>query len=356
MNLQPAVNRWPFVVGVIAAITVFIWALHPILAPFIVGALIAYLGDPIVDALEARGYGRTSGVALVFLVLVLVTTLILLVGIPLLIDQLDQAIKKLPSLYRWVSTSLLPSIHERISVSPVALPPIDWEAELAARWQSVGKLVATSVASLTRSGFGVIAAVFNMTLIPVVAFYLMRDWDRMMAAILDLVPITWQQDLSRMVAEANDVLGAFIRGQFLVMLAQAFLYSAGLWFVGLDFALILGTVAGLASIIPYAGAVLGVGSSLVVAWFQTGGDLSFIAWVGLVFAVGQTLESMFLTPVLIGDRIGLHPVVVIFALLAGVQLAGFTGVLLALPVAAVILVFCRHAVGYYRSTETYRSD
>jgi predicted PurR-regulated permease PerM len=202
----------------------------------------------------------------------------------------------------------------------------------------------------------VIAAVFNMTLIPVVAFYLMRDWDRMMAAILDLVPITWQQDLSRMVAEANDVLGAFIRGQFLVMLAQAFLYSAGLWFVGLDFALILGTVAGLASIIPYAGAVLGVGSSLVVAWFQTGGDLSFIAWVGLVFAVGQTLESMFLTPVLIGDRIGLHPVVVIFALLAGGQLAGFTGVLLALPVAAVILVFCRHAVGYYRSTETYRSD
>ena len=141
-----------------------------------------------------------------------------------------------------------------------------------------------------------------------------------------------------MVAEANDVLGAFIRGQFLVMLAQAFLYSAGLWFVGLDFALILGTVAGLASIIPYAGAVLGVGSSLVVAWFQTGGDLSFIAWVGLVFAVGQTLESMFLTPVLIGDRIGLHPVVVIFALLAGGQLAGFTGVLLALPVAAVILV------------------
>jgi predicted PurR-regulated permease PerM len=356
MSIQPAVNRWPFVLGLIAAIAVFIWALHPILAPFLVGALIAYLGDPVVDALEARGFGRSSGVILVFLMLILVTTVILLVGIPLLIDQLDQAIKKLPILYRWVSTSLLPSIHERISVSPVQLPPIDWEAELAARWQSVGKLLATSVASLTRSGFGVIAAIFNMTLIPVVAFYLMRDWDRMMAAILDLVPIAWQQDLSRMVSEANDVLGAFIRGQFLVMLAQAFMYSAGLWIVGLDFALILGTVAGLASIIPYAGAVLGVGSSLVVAWFQTGGDLGLIAWVGLVFAVGQTVESMILTPLLIGDRIGLHPVLVIFALLAGGQLAGFTGVLLALPVAAVIVVFCRYAVGYYRNTDTYRSD
>ena len=119
MNTKSTVNRWPFVVGLIAAITVFIWTLHPILAPFLVGALIAYLGDPIVDALEARGYGRSSGVVLVFLVLLLVTSLILLVGIPLLIDQLDQAIKKVPVLYRWVSTSVLPSIHERISVSPV---------------------------------------------------------------------------------------------------------------------------------------------------------------------------------------------------------------------------------------------
>jgi len=159
-----------------------------------------------------------------------------------------------------------------------------------------------------------------------------------------------------MVSEADEVLGEFLRGQFLVMLAQAFLYSAGLWIIGLDFALILGTVAGLASIIPYAGAVLGVGSSLLVAWFQSGGDLMFLVWVGLVFGFGQMVESLFLTPTLIGDRIGLHPVMVIFALMAGGQLAGFAGVLLALPVAAVALVFCRHAVSYYRSTETYQSD
>lgn len=159
-----------------------------------------------------------------------------------------------------------------------------------------------------------------------------------------------------MVSEADDVLGAFLRGQFLVMLAQAVLYSAGLWVVGLDFALILGTVAGLASIIPYAGAVLGVGSSLIVAWFQSGGEFSFLLWVGLVFGAGQMIESFFLTPSLIGDRIGLHPVMVIFALMAGGQLAGFAGVLLALPVAAVAVVFCRHAITYYRSTDTYQSD
>jgi len=356
MNHPAPVNRWPFILGLIAVLLLFVWALHPILAPFLVGALTAYLGDPLVDRLEERGYGRSGGVVLVFALLMLVTSLILLVGIPLLIDQLDQAIRKLPVLYRWVSDTLLPSIHDRISVSPVSLPVIDWEAELAARWESLGKLVATSVASLTRSGIGVIAAIFNLTLIPVVAFYLMRDWDRLVEGLLDLVPRPWQQDISLMVSEADDVLGAFLRGQFLVMLAQAVLYSAGLWIIGLDFALILGTVAGLASIIPYAGAVLGVGSSLLVAWFQSGGELSFLLWVGLVFGAGQMIESFFLTPTLIGDRIGLHPVMVIFALMAGGQLAGFAGVLLALPVAAVAVVFCRHAITYYRSTDTYQSD
>ncbi len=356
MNPPEPVNRWPFTLALLGAVVLAIWALHPILAPFLVGAAIAYLGDPLVDRLETRGYGRTGGVLLVFSLLALVTGLILLVGVPLLIDQLDQAIRKLPVLYRWVSDTLLPSIHERISVSPVSLPVIDWEAELAARWQSVGKLVASSVVGLTRSGMGVIAAVFNLTLIPVVAFYLMRDWDRLVEGLLDLIPKAWQEDMSLMVSEADDVLGAFLRGQFLVMIAQAVLYSAGLWIIGLDFALILGTVAGLASIIPYAGAAFGVASSLVVAWFQSGGDFTFLLWVGLVFGFGQMVESLFLTPTLIGDRIGLHPVMVIFALMAGGQLAGFAGVLLALPVAAVALVFCRHAVGYYRSTDTYQSD
>jgi predicted PurR-regulated permease PerM len=145
MSIQSAVNRWPFVLGLIAAMAVFIWALHPILAPFLVGALIAYLGDPVVDALETRGFGRSSGVILVFLILILVTTVILLVGVPLLIDQLDQAIKQLPILYRWVSTSVLPAIHERISVSPVHLPPIDWEAELASLDQGLVSLLRFSI-------------------------------------------------------------------------------------------------------------------------------------------------------------------------------------------------------------------
>ncbi len=355
--MQPVgVNRWPFVLGLVVALTLFVYALSPILSPFVMGGLIAYLGDPLVDRLEARGYGRTSGVVLVFLLITLLLVLILSVGLPLLINQLDQAIRKIPELYRWMSNEALPWIHAQISVSPVKLPPIDWEAELAAHWQSVGKVTADTVARLTRSGMGILTAIINLALIPVVAFYLMRDWDRMVASVLDLIPVAWQENVSLMVSEADDVLGAFIRGQLLVMLAQAVMYSVGLWFVGLEFAIILGTGAGLASIIPYAGAMIGVGSSLAVAWFQFGGELLPLVWVGVVFAFGQTVESMVLTPMLIGDRIGLHPVAVIFVLMAGGQLAGFTGMLLALPVSAVLFVFFRHAVAYYRRSQTYQSD
>lgn len=351
-----AVNRWPLVLALVIALVSLIWVLHPILTPFALGALIAYLGDPLVDRLEARGYSRTAGVSAVFLIFTLCLILVLAVGLPLLLEQADQALRRIPDVYRWLSTSALPWIQGQLSLSPVQLPPIDWEAELAAHWKSLGKVTADTVARITRSGLGLAVIVFNLALVPLVAFYLMRDWDRMVEGLLDLVPRAWQEVVSLMVAEADDVLGAFIRGQLLVMLAQAVIYSCLLWLVGLNYAVILGTVAGIAAIIPYAGSVIGIGASLAVAWFQFGGELTPLLWVAAVFGVGQILESWVLTPVLIGDRIGLHPVAVIFALMAGGQVAGFTGVLLALPVAAVIVVFCRHAITYYRHSMTYQGD
>ena len=351
----PTVNRWPWVVLVLAVLLVFFWLLHPILLPFLLGALIAYLGDPLVDRFEARGYGRTTGVVAVFLAFGLLLSSLMLVAIPLLIDQIDQVIKNIPVFYRWLSESALPTIQSTLSVSGAELPKIDWEAELTARWESLGKWLAQSAVGLSRSGLSLLLAVINIALVPVVAFYLLRDWDTMMESLLNLVPKTWQQSVSLMVGEADDVLGAFLRGQFLVMLAQATIYSAGLWIIGLDFALVLGTVAGLASIIPYVGAAVGVGSSLAVAWIQTG-DVMFLGLVSLVFVFGQLLESFVLTPTLIGDRIGLHPVAVIFVLMGGAQLAGFVGILIALPTAAVLWVFCRHGLQHYRRSDAYQGD
>ncbi|MEL0313883.1 MAG: AI-2E family transporter [Halieaceae bacterium] len=355
MMESPAVNRWPWVALVTAVLIAFFWLLHPILLPFLLGALIAYLGDPLVDRLEARGHRRTTGVIAVFCAFSLLLSSLMLVAIPLLIDQVDQVIKNIPVFYRWLSESALPAIQSTLSVSGAELPEIDWEAELTARWESLGVWLAQSALGLSRSGLNLLSALINIALVPVVAFYLLRDWDIMMERLLNLVPRAWQQSVSLMVGEADDVLGAFLRGQFLVMLAQATIYSAGLWVIGLDFALVLGTTAGLASIIPYVGAAVGVGSSLGVAWIQTG-DVMFLGLVALVFAVGQLLESFVLTPTLIGDRIGLHPVAVIFVLMGGAQLAGFVGVLSALPVAAVLWVFCRHGLQHYRHSDTYQGD
>jgi predicted PurR-regulated permease PerM len=170
-----------------------------------------------------------------------------------------------------------------------------------------------------------------------------------------MVPVSWQESTAELVRESDEVVGAFLRGQFVVMCSLAVIYSTGLWLVGLQLALLLGVMAGLASIVPYLGFVVGISASFIAAYFQFQ-DWTVLLWVALVFVVGQMIESMVLTPVLVGDRIGLHPVAVIFALMAGGQLAGFVGVVLALPVAAVIMVFARHAVAHYRASNLYHGD
>lgn len=350
------VRRWPLVLGAVLVALLLFLQLKAILMPFAVGGLIAYLGDPLVDRLEARGHSRTVGVVAVFIFFGVLLLLALSIVLPMVLQQLDALVRQIPEAYQWLARTAVPWVQSRFNIEAVRLPAIDWEAELAAHWQSLGRLTTQALKDLTASGAQLLLSVFNAALVPVVAFYLMRDWDEMVERVLDLVPRPWQQNLSLMAGEADDVLGAFLRGQFVVMLAQALMYSIGLWIVGVPYAFLLGTVAGLASIIPYAGATIGVGSSLLVAWFSFGGDWQPLLWVGVVFAVGQTVESMILTPVLIGDRIGLHPVAVIFALMAGGELAGFTGMLVALPAAAVLLVFFRHAVVHYRQSAAYQAD
>ena len=339
----------------LAVALIFVWQLHAILAPFVIGALIAYMGDPVVDRLEARGFSRSSGVAIVFVALLGFLTVVLSVVLPLLVKQLAELVQSVPDAYRWVSETAIPWVQARLSLSPVALPSIDWESGMANHWQSLGAATGNVLKQLTTSGLSLVGTVLNLALIPVVAFYLMRDWDIMMAALLRLVPRSWEATVSESVVEAHGVLGSFVRGQLVVMLAQAVMYSLGLWAVGLNYALVLGLTAGLVSIIPYAGSIIGVGSAMIVAYFQFGLDPSALALVAMVFVIGQLVESFLLTPVLLGDQIGLHPVAVIFALMAGGQLAGFTGVLLALPVAAVLLVFLKRVLGAYLETDVYNA-
>ncbi|TCO75958.1 AI-2E family transporter [Chromatocurvus halotolerans] len=346
------IKRWPLVLAVFAVACLFFYLLQPILLPFVLGAVIGYLGDPLVDRVEARGGSRTLGVVLVFLAFGLLLLVATLFAMPMLLQQLDILIQKIPAFYAWLRDSALPWMQSRVSIPSSRLPEIDWSGQLLENWQSLGKASAKAVGQITGSGLGMLLWLANIVLVPVVAFYFMRDWDNMVRKLLELLPKAWQSGTRTLAAQADEVLGAFLRGQFVVMCALGVLYSSGLWIVGVQAALLLGLLAGLASIVPYLGFVVGITASMIVAYVQFQ-EFSILLWVLLVFGVGQLVESLFLTPVLVGDRIGLHPVAVIFALMAGGQLAGFLGVLVALPVAAVVMVFVRHAISHYRASNLY---
>lgn len=346
------IRRWPLVLTVFVVACACFYLLQPILLPFVLGAVIGYFGDPLVDRIEARGGSRTLGVVLVFLAFGLVLLVATLFAIPMLLQQLDILIQKIPAFYAWLRDSALPWLQSRVSIPSSRLPEIDWSGQLLENWQSLGKASAKAVGQITGSGLGMLLWLTNIVLVPVVAFYFMRDWDNMVRKLLELLPRAWQSGTRTLAAEADEVLGAFLRGQFVVMCALGVLYSSGLWIVGVQAALLLGLLAGLASIVPYLGFVVGITASMIVAYVQFQ-EFSVLLWVLLVFGVGQLVESLFLTPVLVGDRIGLHPVAVIFALMAGGQLAGFLGVLVALPVAAVVMVFVRHAIARYRASDLY---
>jgi predicted PurR-regulated permease PerM len=344
---------WLLVVVVVVIALFFL--LEPILTPFLVAALLAYLGDPLADRLEARGMGRTLSVTLVFSALILLLTVVLLLTIPLVGRQLDLLAHKIPEWLQQLQHTLVPWLQEKLELPQGSIPIANFKTAISENWTTAGNMLGQVWGKIAGSSMAMIAGLANVVLIPVVTFYLLRDWDILMAHIRDLLPRSIEPTVVKLANECDEIIGAFIRGQLLVMLALGIMYSVGLSFVGLDLALILGLIAGLASIVPYMGFFVGIGAASVAAWFQFHELLPLIG-VASVFAVGQLLEGMVLTPLLVGDRIGLHPVAVIFAIMAGGQLAGFSGILLALPAAAIIMVLLRHAHRSYKDSAVYTAE
>ncbi|MEP5764978.1 MAG: AI-2E family transporter [Halieaceae bacterium] len=346
-----AARAWPLL-AVLVVLLILLYQLRPILTPFVVGALIAYLGDPIADWLEKRGLGRGLAATLVFFVIGVVCIAVMIFMVPLLISQLNTLIHGVPVAYQWAAETVLPWLRNLLDLPEEALPRLAVRRTLTDNWQSVGKMMAAAGAYITGSSINLMVSLGNLVLIPVVAFYLLRDWDRLVPRVRNMLPLDWHAKAGELSRESDEVIGAFLRGQFLVMLSLGVIYSVGLAAIGLELAVLIGTVAGLASIVPYLGFLVGIVAAAVAAILQFQ-DWGVLLSVGVVFGIGQLIESYLLTPNLVGDRIGLHPVAVIFAILAGGQLAGFVGVLLALPVAAVIMVFLRHIHEYYLGTEFY---
>ena len=344
---------WALVVLIF--LTALFWLLEPILMPFLIGTLLAYLGDPLADRLEERGLSRTLAVTLVFVGLSSVVIALVLLTIPLMGRQLDLLAEKIPQWLHAVQDVLIPWMQRVLDLPEDSLPITHFRTVLTENWTSAGGLLGKLWGQVAGSSMAMMAGLANLVLIPVVTFYLLRDWDIVMARIRDLLPRSIEPTAVKLASECDEILGAFIRGQLLVMLALGIVYSIGLKFVGLDLAFILGLIAGLASIVPYMGFIVGITAAGIAAWFQFH-ELPMLLAVGVVFTIGQMLEGMVLTPLLVGDRIGLHPVAVIFAIMAGGQLAGFTGILLALPVAAVIMVLLRYAHSSYKDSELYTAE
>ncbi|MEV8522068.1 AI-2E family transporter [Dyella marensis] len=351
---QDISRRWQML-AITAVILYLLWLLAPVLMPFAVAGMFAYLGDPLADRLERLGMGRTVAVSVVFFVLLLVTVGALLLLIPLISRQVDNLVQSLPHYVDWVRTTALPWLQAKLRLDPNAFDSDRLVAEIKDHLGSLGGVVSTVLGKVTRSGLGVIAWMTNLVLIPVVAFYLLRDWDRLVAWIDDMLPRSIEPTVAHLARESDLVLGAFVRGQLLVMLALGIFYGAGLSILGLSVGPLIGMVAGLLSFVPYLGFIVGFGSAVIAVLVQYG-DWTHLTLVVVVFVIGQLLEGYVLVPRLVGEKIGLHPVAVIFAVLAGGYLFGFLGILLALPAASVILVVLRYLSQRYRHSGLYTEE
>ncbi len=250
--------------------------------------------------------------------------------------------------------NLEPTLQETFGINIPSLEIEQLKSTFKDQFSNAGGFFKGLLNTVKQSGFIVAGWAANLFLIPVITFYLLRDWDRLVAYIHDLLPRDVEPTVSMLTKQSDEVLGAFLRGQMLVMLALGTIYSIGLKFVGLEFSLLIGMLAGLLSFIPYMGLIVGVIAASIAVMLQTQ-DPTNLLWVGAVFVIAQMIEGTVLTPLLVGDRIGLHPVAVIFAVLAGGQLFGFFGILLALPVFAIIAVVMRYLHKSYKDSHLYSS-
>lgn len=339
--------RWLAVAALVIAV---IYLLSPILTPFLFAAILAYICNPLVTRMTRRRVPRTLAVVLMLLLLGTAFVVLLLVLLPLLIRQVRTLADQAPVIVDWLKTAVAPQLEQWLGVQLETTMVRDWVAQHMAEIRDVAVKL---LPSLKTGGLAVAGFIVTLVLVPVVLFYFLRDWNAIVTGIDAVVPRRWHDRVTVIAREIDAVLGQFLRGQLLVMLGMGVFYTVGLWAAGLDFALSVGMVAGLVTFVPYLGVITGVVLATLTGALQFQ-DWSQLGWVWGVFVAGNLLEGYVLVPWLVGDRIGLHPVAVIFALLAFGSLFGFFGVLLALPASAALLVWARHLRRDYLASEMYQ--
>jgi len=342
-------------VAIIAVTFALLIVLRDMLLPFVAGMAIAYFLDPAADWLERRGVRRWLATLLIIGLFFVVAILVVLLLVPLVSDQFAKFMDQLPGYLVFFNERILPSLQIWAARFGFDLQALDPKTALAGNGEQVMKVVGGVLTGLLGGGQAIFNVLSLLVITPVVGFYLLRDWDRMIGRIDAYLPLDHAETIREQANEIDKVLAGFVRGQMLVCLFLAAFYGIGLTVFGLQFGLFIGITAGMISFIPYVGTVLGFVVGLGVAVAQFWNDPIWIAAVAGVFIVGQMIEGNVLHPVLIGDRVGLHPVWIMFALLAGGSLFGFVGILISVPLFAVIGVLMRFALERYRQSYLFRS-
>lgn len=330
------------------------YLLSPILTPFAIAAVFAYISDPAVNGLVARRVPRTAAVLLVIVTLGIVLLLGFLIVVPLVYREAVILIARLPDLMERLNTEIVPMLNARLGLE------VQLDLSALKNWVSSNRDQATDLIPILLSkagqgGMALVAVATNLVLVPIVMFYLLQEWPRIIAAIKDTLPRPLLPRTLKIVGDIDSVLSEFLRGQLSVMLLLASFYSLGLWMAGLKFALPVGVITGLLAFIPFVGFGGGLLLAIMAALLQ-GEGWSPLVGVAVVFGIGQVLESYVLTPYLVGERIGLHPLAVIFALMAFGQLFGFVGMLVALPASAAILVGLRELRQEWLASPVYNGQ
>ncbi|MCX8954336.1 AI-2E family transporter [Ruegeria sp. NA] len=344
LPVKDQLRYWSIAAAVFALI---LWALGDVLLPFVIGGAIAYFLDPVADRLERLGLSRMAATAVITVVGVLGFVLAILMVVPALITQLLDLVDVLPDLFKQLRSFIekqFPSLLDRESSTHAML--VSFGETLKSKTGDVMQTLLTSLGSA-------INIVVLLVIVPVVAVYLLLDWDRMTARIGELLPRDHAPIIRRLAGEIDAVLASFVRGMGTVCLILGTYYAVALMLAGLQFGLIVGFIAGLVTFIPYLGALIGGSLAIGLALFQFWGDWAHIGLIAGIFAIGQVTEGNFLTPKLVGSSVGLHPVWLLLALSVFGALFGFVGMLVAVPVAAALGVLARFATSLYLDSRLY---
>ena len=322
-----------------------------ILTPFVAGFILAYLFNPVANKLEKLGMSRNGATITILLWVIVLIILIIILIAPIIYNQVSELVIKFPNYLHYFNQHIIPLISDKVST----LSLTDTETIKVTLQEHISDFITWTgkfITGIVSSGLAIYDIISIIIITPIVTYYLIRDWSKLFRKIKNALPLKHKKTINHQIDKINLTLAGFFRGQGMVCLILGIYYAAGLSLLGLNFGLFIGFITGILTFIPYVGATIGLILSLLIAIFQFGlWQIPLI--IMILFAFGQTVESYFLTPRLVGKKVGLHPVWIIFSLLAGAHLFGFVGILLALPIAALIGVLCRFMFELYIKSSYY---